>query len=595
MLQMDQIVSQFLLKILHVILDSRIPSLHPNDQRSNHRASVSRVRKNDKWFNLVLGDRPAALENLDFWHRNLMDPMIIDIILVNEGPNSSSVDAYSAIKASVETVIERWVVHFESPRVTPNINDASLHKKIYKKLIVLLRSLYSQMRLLPAYRIFRLLSSSGQTYNLDLIYKVSTFCDPFSRAEEEMMKEYTFAPVEASSGRFNVAVSYRKTLSDFNLEPATSLFPRIITDYVGSPATDPLRSFPSFDKGIRSTSFPLRGASPPSSAPFQRPHSWTSGFHRPAPFTQGHSLGGCPPTYCTYGSPSPPTDMYSQRAQSYRSTSQRVNSYEEYQLSPPFSPSPSPSPPTYFSSGSIGRNRGRSETAPMTIPHPTASGNARYLSPNFSDPNRHSLPPPSPRHTRLDPSSQESPSGIRSFRKQESLRSGELHNHYVNQKVTKDGRDDSGRFSGLLSSSGSPRIGFSRSSSRLSFQDDLDDVEFSCPFDFDDVGPPASNTGDGREGSGFTSSLLSMGAKSQDAAVGFLVRTLRAAPPLQQDSSCYSAQSLNMEQEGGVATASGFSMPRRTTDALEELRSYQEMKNLLHSKREARVPTKEEA
>lgn len=51
----------------------------------------------------------------------------------------------------------------------------------------------------------------------------------------------------------------------------------------------------------------------------------------------------------------------------------------------------------------------------------------------------------------------------------------------------KDSKDDSGRFSGLLSSSGSPRVGFSRSSSRLSFQDDLDGFEFSCPFDVDDV------------------------------------------------------------------------------------------------------------
>ena len=51
----------------------------------------------------------------------------------------------------------------------------------------------------------------------------------------------------------------------------------------------------------------------------------------------------------------------------------------------------------------------------------------------------------------------------------------------------KDSKDDSGRFSGLVSSSGSPRIGFSRSSSRLSFQDDLDDNEFSCPFAVDDV------------------------------------------------------------------------------------------------------------
>lgn len=53
-------------------------------------------------------------------------------------------------------------------------------------------------------------------------------------------------------------------------------------------------------------------------------------------------------------------------------------------------------------------------------------------------------------------------------------------------QISRDARDDSGRFSGLLSSSGSPRI-FSRSSSRLSFQDDLDVFDFSCPFIVDDV------------------------------------------------------------------------------------------------------------
>lgn len=53
--------------------------------------------------------------------------------------------------------------------------------------------------------------------------------------------------------------------------------------------------------------------------------------------------------------------------------------------------------------------------------------------------------------------------------------------------MSRDTKDDSGRFSGLLSSSGSPRVGFSRSSSRLSFQDDLDDTDFSCPFIVDDV------------------------------------------------------------------------------------------------------------
>ncbi|EOY23755.1 Autophagy-related protein 13 isoform 1 [Theobroma cacao] len=613
--KLEQIVYQFRSKILHVILDSRVPSLHHRHQRQlqqQESLSLSRVRKTDKWFNLVLGDRPAVLENLNFSLRNLLDPMIIDVILVHNGSCSSSVDnlytpSAAASGPSTETVIERWVVQYDCPRViaTPSGADTSVsYKKTYKKSIVLLRSLYAQMRLLPAYRIFRQLSSLSQTYNFDLIYKVSSFSHPFSREEEDVMKEYSFVPVEALPGHLCVSVTYRPTLSEFNLEPLVSLPPKIITDYVGSPTTDPMRSFPSSEKGVRATSFPLRGVRPPSSAPFQRPHSWSSGFHRGFPFTQNQSLGGSPPAYRTspvpYDIASPPSDMYGNRIQNHRlSTLQQVTAYDEYQLSPPFSPSASPSPPTYLSSANPLLTHHRSETAPVTIPLPLTGRSSRYLSPNSSDPSRHSLPPLSPRSSKHDASSQESPSGIRSYRKIEALRAGEspsgLANHYSVLKVVKDSKDDSGRFSGLLSSSGSPRIGFSRSSSRLSFQDDTDDCEFSCPFDVDDVDASdslASQNIEGKKASEFTAQ--SAGKKSQDAAVGILVHMLRTALPLRQDSSCYSAYSLKTECEGGFGTASEFYMPRKTADALEELKSYREMKDLLLSKSGARVLRKEE-
>lgn len=99
---------------------------------------------------------------------------------------------------------------------------------------------------------------------------------------------------------------------------------------------------------------------------------------------------------------------------------------------------------------------------------------------------------------------------------------------------------------------------------------------------------------EGKKASEFTSQSLPIGRKSQDAAVGELVRMLRTAPPLRQDPSCYSSHSTKTELEGGVATASGFFMPRKTVDALEELRSFREMKELLLSK-SGRVISKEEA
>lgn len=80
---------------------------------------------------------------------------------------------------------------------------------------------------------------------------------------------------------------------------------------------------------------------------------------------------------------------------------------------------------------------------------------------------------------------------------------------------------------------------------------------------------------DGKRSSEFT--------KSQDAAVGALVHMLRTAPPLRQDSSCYSSQSSKTELEGEVGAISS-GLPRKTSDALEELRSYKDMKDLLLSK-----------
>lgn len=606
----EQIVNQFLLKSLHIILDSRVPSIRPYG-RSRDLLSGTPVKKLDRWFSLYLGDRPAALDNLSFWQKNLTEPMIIDILLVQEVPDYSSEHNPTTMLGSgncFETVIERWVVQYEYIRTAfPQVGDFSAsYKKTYKKSIILLRSLYSMMRLLPAYRAFRKLCSPSQASDFGMNYKLSSFSAPFLRAEEEVMKQYSFPPVDAPQGRLSISVTYRESLSNFNLETSTSFPPQIITDYVGSPATDPFRSLPSSEKGFSATSFPSRGGRSPSSTPFQRPQSWTSGLHRMSPLMQPLS-GGSPPLHRTSTMPhdysSSPPDTYGHRIQNYRlPTHHKTTSFDEHQLSPPFSQSPSPSPPPYLSGGNPMQTRLRAETAPVSIPHPMMGRSPRYLSPNLSDPNRHSLPPFSPRCTKPDLSLQDSPSGIRLPRKSDSSRALDLNsgttNQFSSQKVLRDSKDDSGRFSGLLSSSGSPRIGFSRSSSRLSFQDDLDDCDFSCPFIVDDVDTSdslASQNVDGKKGSEFTTQAFSMGRKSQDAAVGALVHMLRTAPPLRQDSSCYSSRSSKTELEGEVGAASGFFLARKTSEALEELRGYREMKDLLLSKSGTPVAGKEEA
>jgi len=178
---------------------------------------------------------------------------------------------------------------------------------------------------------------------------------------------------------------------------------------------------------------------------------------------------------------------------------------------------------------------------------------------------------------------QESPTEAnRSFKRVDGIRMGDLYANLPSGSKIKDSRDESGsgRFSGVFSSSGSPRLGFSRSSSRLSMQDDTDDADF--PFAVDDVDP------DSRPGSGGKDAGDQAGSsshKSQDAAVGYLVHLLKSARPL-RDSS-YSTHTSRAESIEAESTSSVMS--RRTSDALEELESFREIKENLLARSRSRL------
>lgn len=99
----------------------------------------------------------------------------------------------------------------------------------------------------------------------------------------------------------------------------------------------------------------------------------------------------------------------------------------------------------------------------------------------------------------------------------------------------------------------------------------------------------------GRKGSEASSQALPIARKSQDSAVGALVHMLRNAPPLRQDSSCYASDSSKSDFEGDGGISSRFFLPRKTSDALEELKSYKQMKEFLLSKSASQASTREKA
>ncbi|CAL5056874.1 unnamed protein product [Urochloa decumbens] len=513
----ELMVPQFLHKALHAILAVRSPRPHA----SAAPAAAAAFRRRDRWFHLPLHapPPPPAAEHLP--EPSPGEPLVVDVYLA---PSDGG--------GGAEEVVERWTVACEpwpSPAAAAAVGEGLAVNRAYKRCITLLRSLYAALRFLPAYRAFRTLCASGQLYNYEMGHRVGSFAAPFSRAEEAAMRTRRFAAVETQLGRLVVSVQYRPSLSAFNFE-VTSLAPAaIITDYVGSPAAEPMRAFPASLTEAAGSAFPQTS---------RRPNSWAS----PAPWPQ--TLG-------QQAKFSPPPTHYA---------------------------SPTPSPPTF---GYL-HSRFSGETAPMSIPQ-VGGGRGHVHHRNMSEPTRAFMfPPPSPKSLRGEGGMQESPTEAnRSFKRADGIRMGDLYANLPSGSKIKDSRDESGRFSGVFSSSGSPRLGFSRSSSRLSMQDDTDDADF--PFAVDDVDPdsrPGSSSGkDAGDQAGSSSH------KSQDAAVGYLVHLLKSARPLRD--SIYSTHTSRAESIEAGSTSSFMS--RRTSDALEELESFREIKENLLARSRSRL------
>ncbi|XP_076887867.1 autophagy-related protein 13b-like [Bidens hawaiensis] len=606
----EQIITEFFAKSLHIILESRSPVVSSRNYNTERLYSPSpSMRPRDKWFNLALRDCPAALENIDFWRQSNLEPMVVDVVLVQRPVNWDSTRSSPKVglernlsskdyrfpgiwksdcdefgcdgsHGTSEKIIERWIVQYDNkkgckdgfPGNYKRLNSTSSHA-LYKKSILLLRSLYVTVRLLPAYKVFREVNSSGQIRSFSLIHRVSSSVEPFTRKDEAEMQQFMFTPVDTSSGKLCVSLLYLPSISDTASESSTPMSPQFIPDYVGSPLADPLKRLPSLSMPQYS----------PSSSPFARRHSWSYDANRVSA-SPPSALPSPSPTYsesrtlqAKYGSHRPPV---SSRYTSLEPAQGHVKDigYDEYLPSPNFSPSPSPSPP-------VGSNMLkvllRSDSAPVYIPA-SRLGDAPLSS------NKMVLPfSPPLKGIRPSLSLVERSSSITTTAGKLSLREEEI-----------------ARMSGVkISSNNSLHKSSSRSFSRLSFEDSYDDSDFSGPFVLDDDGimDPGSRPGSSdRSGNPGTPHER---IKSQDAAVGALVQMLKKAPPLQQDLNqsqnvCktsrpeYSCNQIQVHDHhphphphppvgSSTMSSSRVSGIKTTSDALEELKVYMDVKMML--------------
>lgn len=384
----EQIITEWFAKTLHIILESRCPYVSSRNYSgeqglsspSSSSSSSSSVRSRDKWFNLALKDCPAALEKIDFWRQSNLEPMVVDVVLVQRSSNEDLLDSSAKTRPArnlpqdecgngtkSEKIIERWVLQYQTNKINNVGTGAPVSKRsiststptLYKKSILLLRSLYVTVRLLPAYKLFRDLISSSQIRTYYLCHRVSSFVEPFTHKEEAGMQRFEFDPVDTSCGRLCLSVLYSSSVLGLISEPSMQMTHELIPDYVGSPLAEPLKRFPS-------------GPQPqgcPSFSPFGRRHSW-SDLHRAPP----HS-----------GFPSPSPTRSEPHALLSKPHSHRLP--PTVPPSPNFSPSLSPSPPGNTPNRNISNALLRSESAPDSIPVIRPSGipllsNNQVLSPH---------------------------------------------------------------------------------------------------------------------------------------------------------------------------------------------------------------------
>lgn len=653
----EQVITEFFAKSLHIILESRSPYVSSRNYSVDHFASSpssssssSSSLPRDKWFNLALRDCPAALENFDLWRQSDLEPLVIDVLLVRRSSasdvtrlspggclprNLSGKDRFPVsprqdeLETRSEKIVERWVIQYESRKnssfgkemysgsrkccgVSSHSSEIpTWYKKTYNGTTIMLRSLYVFVKLLPAYKLFRELNSSGRIHSLSLSHRFASPNMCRQRAEDAGMHQFSFVPIDTPCGRLSLTVSYLPTLEDVSSEPSTPLSTQFIMDYVGSPTTEPVRRFQSL---------PFAGSAP-QSVSFMRQLGWGND-HGDMPSESPSPSPMYSDSQATHYNPNvrlPPHQLHDQCPSAISvphnaSVSHRKStSLEDYLSSSPFSPMSSPSKPTQFPGGHLPNALLCSKSLPISIPSPRHGRNSGLLN--------QALPPSSPKPTRPGFSPQtdilraqitttstsqtsspesklqtkEGPSRLREFKTGMSL-----------AKALSLGKDEVGTLPGFKCSS--PCIPFSRSSSRLSLLDEFDDPLFPYPF-ADDEGITESynrvvlSEGKDQASENLESRDLVPVQRSPDAVVGSLVLMLKTAPPLRQDlsrsvrsSRVFRDESWNMKIQHNKAmeaeqsespasspgiTASGLFKPRTKADALEELRMYKEIKELL--------------
>ncbi|KAK6351252.1 autophagy protein 13 [Orbilia javanica] len=247
--RLNQLMTNFFLKFCLVIVKSRmdVPPVF---------ARGTATRKVNKWFNVELEETDAFREDLRPWkyaeaYENRPPPLIIEtyidaeeltpnqtLVILDESERRHNVETTllafrnwrrgNPLNSKKEVVLERWRVDLSPPAGEPAPELAV----VYKKSIVLFRSLYAYARLLPSWKLQKKLAKSNKS-NLRICCRVVNGDatpipqpDPLEIAliprETNVTKSFQFGAIESPAGTFNVRVDHRRQC-EFRVDDSEAL------------------------------------------------------------------------------------------------------------------------------------------------------------------------------------------------------------------------------------------------------------------------------------------------------------------------------------------------------------------------------------
>jgi len=254
--KLKQIIQRFFTKAALTIISSRVnlPQCFARDS--------NQIRSN-RWFGLIIDESDVLFADLTTWSRvditeERPPPLIIEVYLdtaelthnqslvtVDErgrrwdvrealtSPTTSAMGVRKSRQEDTQVIIERWKVYLGDSSLETISNSSDTMPNVYKKAVVLFRSLYTYSRFLPAWKFVRRMAKQPATLNaLRPLYRIYSE-DPNDRRKdllrsplyptgETTTQTYRLNPTKSPAGPLCIEVSYR-TNCDFRVDDSEAL------------------------------------------------------------------------------------------------------------------------------------------------------------------------------------------------------------------------------------------------------------------------------------------------------------------------------------------------------------------------------------